>query len=59
MHINNSNPASMAANFVGRLLIGGLFIMAGWSKIGGYEGTQGFMEAAGVPGGLLPLVILL
>jgi putative oxidoreductase len=33
--------------------------MAGISKIGAYAGTQGYMESAGVPGALLPLVILL
>jgi len=43
---------------VGRLLLAALFIPAGYSKIGGYEGTQGYMEAMGVPGSLLPLVIL-
>ena len=36
-----------------------IFIMAGINKIGGYEGTQGYMEAMGVPGMLLPVVILL
>jgi len=43
---------------VGRLLLGGLFVMAGLSKIGGYAATQGMMEGAGVPGILLPVVIL-
>ncbi len=43
---------------VGRILLAALFIPAGYSKIGGYEGTQGYMEAMGVPGSLLPLVIL-
>ena len=42
-----------------RLLLSITFIMAGYSKIGGYEGTQGYMEAMGVPGMLLPLVIAL
>lgn len=36
-----------------------LFITAGWSKIGGYAGTQQYMEAMGLPGALLPLTILL
>ena len=43
---------------LGRLLISFMFVMSGISKIGGYEGTQGYMEAMGVPGMLLPLVIL-
>lgn len=44
---------------VGRVLLSVMFIVAGFSKIGGYEGTQGYMEAMGVPGMLLPVVILL
>ncbi|HEX4913251.1 MAG TPA: DoxX family protein [Vicinamibacterales bacterium] len=41
----------------GRVLIAAIFVTAGWSKIGGYEGTQQYMQAMGVPGALLPLVI--
>lgn len=44
---------------VARILMPILFITAGWSKIGGYAGTQQYMEAMGVPGFLLPLTILL
>ena len=47
------------SNLAGRVLIAQIFLMAGISKIGGYAGTQGYMEAMGVPGGLLPLVIVL
>lgn len=42
----------------GRLLISLIFLLSGLSKITAYAGTQGYMEAMGVPGGLLPLVIL-
>ena len=42
----------------GRVLLGLLFLLAGINKITGYAGTQGFMESNGVPGILLPLVIL-
>lgn len=42
-----------------RILMPILFITAGWGKISGYAGTQQYMEAMGVPGFLLPLVILL
>lgn len=42
-----------------RLLMATIFIVAGYGKITGYAGTQGYMEAMGVPGALLPLVILL
>jgi len=42
----------------GRLLLSFMFITSGFSKIGGFAGTQQYMESAGVPGELLPLVIL-
>jgi putative oxidoreductase len=45
------------SDLAGRILISVIFIMAGWSKIGGYAGTQAYMESMGVPGALLPLVI--
>lgn len=41
----------------GRLLLSIMFVMAGLSKIGNYAGTQSYMEAMGVSGALLPLVI--
>lgn len=44
---------------IARIMLGHIFLLAGWQKIGGYEGTQGYMESVGVPGMLLPLVILL
>ncbi|MGL5323926.1 MAG: DoxX family protein [Aeromonas sp.] len=47
------------ALLAGRVLLALMFVIAGWGKIGGYAGTQGYMEAMGVPGALLPLVILL
>jgi putative oxidoreductase len=43
----------------GRVLIAAIFIVSGWGKIGGYAGTQGYMQSMGVPGALLPLVIAL
>ncbi len=46
-------------NLVGRILLAHIFLLAGINKITGYSGTQGYMEAMGVPGMLLPLVILL
>ncbi|MFP4274922.1 MAG: DoxX family protein [Paracoccaceae bacterium] len=44
---------------LGRVLLALIFILAGYQKIGGYAGVQGYMEAMGVPGALLPLVIAL
>jgi len=43
----------------GRVLIALMFVMSGIGKIAAYSGTQGYMESVGVPGALLPLVILL
>lgn len=42
-----------------RLLLVAMFFLAGFNKITGYEGTQGYMQSMGVPGALLPLVIIL
>ncbi|ABI58977.1 DoxX family protein [Nitrosomonas eutropha] len=47
------------SQFVARLLLAQIFLLAGISKISGYSDTQGYMDAMGVPGTLLPLVILL
>lgn len=44
---------------LGRLFMAALFVPAGVHKIVGYAGTQVYMAAHGVPGALLPLVILL
>lgn len=44
---------------IARLLVAQIFLIAGLGKIGNYAGTQAYMHAMGVPGGLLPLVILL
>jgi putative oxidoreductase len=43
---------------LGRIGLSLLFIVSGWGKLAAYAGTQQYMEAAGVPGMLLPLVIL-
>jgi len=45
------------SDLLGRLLVSTIFITAGYGKIGGYAATQGYMEAMGVSGALLPLVI--
>jgi len=42
----------------GRILLASIFVLSGFTKIAGYAGTQGYMEAMGVPGALLPLVIV-
>ena len=56
----NTPAASAVLSVVARLMASAIFIGAGVSKLGaGYAGTQGYMAAVGVPGGLLPLVIAL
>ncbi|SCX05646.1 putative oxidoreductase [Nitrosomonas eutropha] len=47
------------SQFVARLLLAQTFLLAGISKISGYADTRGYMDAMGIPGTLLPLVILL
>ncbi|HDI3020568.1 TPA: DoxX family protein [Cronobacter turicensis] len=48
-----------AGVLVARILMPILFIVSGFGKITGYAGTQQYMEAMGVPGFILPLVVLL
>jgi putative oxidoreductase len=48
-----------STDLLGRALIAAMFLIAGLGKISGYAGTQGYMEAMGVPGAMLPLVIAL
>lgn len=54
-----ANPAinSLLA-LAARALMAFIFITAGYGKIAGYAATQGYMESMGVPGAMLPLVIL-
>ncbi len=44
---------------LGRLLLASIFLVSGINKIFSYSGTQGYMEAMGVPSSILPLVILI
>lgn len=48
-----------STQLAGRALMSAIFITAGIGKLGAYAGTQGYMESVGLPGALLPLVILL
>ena len=43
----------------GRIGLSLIFIISGLGKIAAYAGTQQYMESAGLPGALLPLVIAL
>ncbi len=54
----NSSKLQDFSDFAGRLLLAVIFIVSGAGKIAGYAGTQAYMDSHGVPGALLPLVIL-
>ena len=43
----------------GRIALSLMFFVSGIDKIGGYDATQAYMASQGVPGALLPAVILL
>ncbi len=58
LKIDQNGTIAAATDLAARLLIVTLFFLAGTNKISAYEGTAGWMEAMGVPGALLPLVIL-
>ena len=51
------NTLQSLAAPLGRILLSLIFVQSGIGKIAQYAGTQGYMESAGVPGALLPLVI--
>ena len=53
------NTQQNLADLMGRVLISAIFLVAGLNKVTGYAGTQAYMESMGVPGALLPLVIVL
>jgi len=44
---------------VARFLIALIFFVSGINKIFSYAGTQGYMEAFNISGGLLPVVIII
>ena len=54
----NSPALQNSAALAGRILLAVIFVLSGFSKIGDYAGTVGYMESMKVPGILLPLVIL-
>lgn len=55
--INESSVLAKSGDLIARAFLVALFFLAGTSKISGYDATAGWMEAMGVPGALLPLVI--
>ena len=56
MNAITANPGlANAAALIGRILIAIIFIKAGWGKIGGWEGTAGYMASKGLP--MVPLLL--
>ena len=49
---------SQTGLLIGRILISVLFLISGASKYINYEGTQIYMDIMGLPGGLLPIVLV-
>ena len=45
------------STLLGRVGLSLIFILSGWGKIAAYAGSQQYMQSAGMPGALLPLVI--
>ena len=43
------NALQSPLSLIGRLLLAALFLPAGLSKIGGFEGTVGYIASAGLP----------
>ncbi len=44
-----TTSAQDAATLLGRVLLAGLFIPAGWAKIAGFSGVAGYISSKGVP----------
>ena len=55
---DNNGVFAAATDLFARVALVTLFFLAGTNKLQGYEATAGWMEAMGIPGVLLPLVIL-
>lgn len=52
-----NSAISSAASLLGRILLALIFVLGGYNKLKGYDGTLAYMARAGVPGILLPAVI--
>lgn len=54
--VNQSSLRSIIL-LIARFALAAIFITAGWGKVSAYDATLQYMQAMGVPGSLLPLVI--
>lgn len=55
MNLANCSALAKYGPLIGRIMLALIFILAGWNKIGGFEGTAGYMASKGLP---LPEVLL-
>jgi putative oxidoreductase len=53
-----TNTAKSIAEVAGRSFLAVLFLLSGFGKIGAYATTAAYMSSVGVPGILLPVVIV-
>lgn len=52
-----TRPLARYTELGGRILLAHIFLLSGLYKLSTYAATVGYMQSAGVPGALLPLVI--
>ena len=52
------NRLTNSAELGGRVFLAALFLLSGLGKLAAYTATAGFMASQGVPGWLLPLVLV-
>jgi putative oxidoreductase len=57
-HTSSGATPLNLTGLAGRILLAVMFLLSGLGKIGAYSATAAYMNSAGVPGALLPLVIL-
>lgn len=55
--LNNCNAIAKFGPLAGRILLSVIFIIAGWKKLTGFEGTLGYMASKGLPFTELLLVL--
>ena len=54
---SGATPVNLTG-LAGRILLAVCFLLSGFGKLGAYSATAAYMSSAGVPGALLPLVII-
>lgn len=55
--LSTTSSLSHSIEFLGRVFLVTMYLLSGLGKFSAYDQTAGYMEAYGIPGVLLPLVI--